>query len=319
MSVRDVLAAQPRVALGHWPTPIERCERLETRCELWIKRDDCTGLAFGGNKVRKLEFLLGKAIAEGAERVVGFGAIQSNHARLTAAACAKVGLGCDLVLTRVVPRNDDAYNSSGNFLLDGMFGATVHVMENTEAAVARWQELATERVFTILPGGSDPTGTLGYVDASFELAEQDASFDHIVLAASTGGTSAGLILGTSLAGIDATIDIACAYEPEAETRAQITNVMGMTAELLGVELPDEARWTITDSTLGDGYGIPTPDGLAAIDALATSEGILLDPVYTSKAFAFLLADKRFEGKRVLFIHTGGAPGLFAYPDEVRRP
>jgi len=312
--VREIIASRPRVRLGHFPTPIERCERLDARGDVWLKRDDCSGLAFGGNKTRKLEFLLGKALAEGATRVVTFGALQSNHARQTAAACAKLGLRCDLILTRLVPRDDEAYLHSGNVLLDEALGATLHVVDDVDAAALTFGELAQqENVFTIVPGGSDATGTLGYVAAAFEIAEQDGGFSRIYVAASTGGTAAGLILGTSLASLDAVVDVVCVYRNAAETADEVRSVLAATAAELGVDVPGDDRWTITDDALGDGYGMPTDEALAAIDRLARAEGVLLDPVYTSKAFAFLLRDERATGKRVLFVHTGGAPGLFAYP------
>jgi D-cysteine desulfhydrase family pyridoxal phosphate-dependent enzyme len=308
----DLLSSFPRFALGHFPTPIERCERLDARADVWLKRDDCTGLSLGGNKTRKLEFLLGKALADGARRVITFGALQSNHARQTAAACAKAGLACDLILTRAVPRDDETYLRSGNVLLDELLGATVHVVDDPDEAATRFGDLADETTFTVVPGGSDATGTLGYVNAAFEIAAQGPAFDRIVVAASTGGTAAGLILGTALAGLDAIVDVVCVYRPADETGSRIRAVQASTAAALGVDVPDGDRWTITDRMLGDGYGIPTTEGLAAIDRLARAEGVLLDPVYTSKAFAFLLDDPRFDGQRVLFIHTGGAPALFAY-------
>ncbi|HTO00681.1 MAG TPA: pyridoxal-phosphate dependent enzyme, partial [Microthrixaceae bacterium] len=179
--VRATLAGQPRVALGHWPTPLERADRLRGSVggpELWFKRDDCSGLAIGGNKTRKLEFLLGQAIAEGADEVLTFGAMQSNHARQTAAACARLGLPCHLVLTQSVDRTDSFYTESGNILLDHVLGATLHVVPDPDAAFERFAELygqaeaAGRKLFGIVPGGSDSTGTLGYVAAAFELADQ---------------------------------------------------------------------------------------------------------------------------------------------------
>ncbi|MEX2393491.1 MAG: D-cysteine desulfhydrase family protein, partial [Actinomycetota bacterium] len=279
---------------------------------------DLLGLAGGGNKTRKLEFLIGRALAEGAERVVTFGALQSNHARQTAAACALAGLDCDLILTRMVPRDDERFTSSGNVLLDGLLGATLHVVDSSDAAAERFGEiLATnEHVFTIVPGGSDATGALGYVGASLEIAGQCAelgvTFDRIVVAASTGGTAAGLIVGASLTGAGTIVDVVCVYEPEAHTREVVAALVTSTADDLGVEQPPADMWTITDSTLGDWYGIPTRAGLDAIDLVARTEGVLLDPVYTSKAFAHLLRDDRYRDGRVLFVHTGGAPALFAY-------
>ena len=318
--MRADLSSFPRVALGNWPTPLERCERLDAPGEVWLKREDCSGLGFGGNKVRKLEFLLGRALADGAQRVLTFGAVQSNHVRQTAAACAKLGLPFDAVLIRVVPKDDEAYNRSGNVLLDRTFGATMHVVDLHEFG-PRLEELrAQEGLFEIPAGGSDAIGTLGYVDASYELADQcaerEVGFDRIVVATSTGGTAAGLILGAHLAGIDAIVDVVSVYAEADAATAEVRALMDGTAGLLGVDVPGDDHWTLTDSELGDGYGIASPACLAAIDRLAKREGVLLDPVYSAKAFAFLLRDPRYHGTRSLFIHTGGAPSLFAYGSEL---
>lgn len=322
----SLLERFPRYMLGHWPTPLERLDRLGPP-ELWIKRDDCTGLAAGGNKTRKLEFHLGKALAEGAERVATFGALQSNHARQTAAACAKAGLRCDLILSRAVPKDDHAYTRSGNLLLDGLFGANVHVADNAEEVVRILSGIETEgeQLFVIPPGGSDVTGTLGYVIAAFEIKEQSdeagAEFDRIVVAASTCGTAAGLIVGASIAGLDSIVDVVCVYEPADDTADTLRSLLTETSAELGVEVPSEDRWTITDSELGEGYGITTEASRSALAHMASEEGILLDPVYTSKAFAYLLSaasGRRSSDERVLFVHTGGVPGLFAYPEEFGR-
>ena len=333
VDVRSLLAARPRVALGHWPTPLDRADRLRAAVggpELWLKRDDCSGLAVGGNKTRKLEYLLGRAVAEGADEVLTFGALQSNHARQTAAACARLGLPCHLVLTRAVDRADAAYTGSGNVLLDRLLGATIHVVDDPDAAFERFAELyadadaAGRTLFGIVPGGSDATGTLGYVDAALELADQvdDRGIDlgRIVVAASTAGTAAGLVLGIAAAGLDAVVDIACVYEPAPVTELALRSVLAATADLLGVPVPSDDAWTLTDATLGDGYGIPTVAASAAIEQVARTEGVLLDPVYTGKAMAHLLGHIErgrldTDGRAVVFVHTGGSPGLFAYgPD-----
>lgn len=313
----DPLSAHPRVELGHWPTPLQRCDRLRAEIggpTVWLKRDDCTGLALGGNKTRKLEFLLGRAQAEAATGVVTFGALQSNHARQTAAACARLGLTCDLILTRMVARDDEHYRRSGNVLLDRLLGATVHVVDDADAAAQRFVELQEgRRLFGIVAGGSDATGVLGYVAGAVELADQAAArrlrIDRIVVAASTCGTAAGLVIGTERAGLDAVIDVACVYEPAPVTEATLHRLVAEAGAA-------PARWTVSDATLGDGYGVPTAEGRAAIDLLARTEGVLLDPVYTAKAFALLLA-RIDRGElpaeaNVVFLHTGGAPGLFAY-------
>lgn len=332
MRPAEPLAAFPRVELGIWPTPLERCERLRRVVggpAVWLKRDDCSGLAGGGNKTRKLEFLLGRALAEGATGVVTFGALQSNHARQTAAACARLGLTCDLVLTRAVDRSDEHYLRSGNLLLDRILGATVHVVDDADAAFVRFAELfdaaAAEgrQLFGIGPGGSDETGVLGYVAAAVELADQardrGVTVSRIVVAASTAGTAAGLVLGCAVAGLDAHVDVACVYEPAATTEATLRSLIAAGAAVLGGPEPPDTTWTVTDAALGGGYGIPTPEGLDAIDLLARTEGVLLDPVYTGKAFAHLLAriahDELPATADVVFLHTGGTPALFAYTPE----
>lgn len=314
----------PHVDLGHWPTPLEPCLRLQADHGgplVWLKRDDCSGLAFGGNKTRKLEFLLGRAVADGATGMVTFGARQSNHARQTAAACARIGLPCDLVLTEAVDRATDEYRTGGNVLLDGLLGATVHVVADDAAALERAAELADAdpgRCF-VEPGGSNPTGTMGYVAGGRELAGQLAALVpsplRVVVAASTGGTAAGLALGLASAGADVPVTAVAVYREADPTRAVVEGLVAATAARLGVD-PAAARWTVDGSALGGGYGIETEASHEAIVTLARTEGVLLDPVYTAKAFAALLASLPTldpDGD-VVFVHTGGQPGLFAYAD-----
>ena len=328
MTPLEALGARPRAILGHWPTPLQPADRLREAIggpRIWLKRDDCTGLAIGGNKTRKLEYLLGQALADGADTVVTYGALQSNHARQTAAACARLGLRCELVLTRLVDRTDAFYEQSGNRLLDGILGARVHEVADADEVVERTAQLhATaadegRSIFTVVGGGSDGTGALGYVNAAVELAGQaeelDLDIGRIVVAASTSGTAAGLVVGSSLAGLDATIDIACVLAPEAETTPLVDRLVLEVLARLGVT-EGPAPTTITDATLGAGYGIPNPATLDAVELLARTEGVLLDPVYTGKAFEHLLAEvARGEldaDRDVVFVHTGGSPGLFAY-------
>ena len=328
MSPLELLAAQPRALLGHWPTPLQPADRLREQIggpRIWLKRDDCTGLAIGGNKTRKLEYLLGKALAEGADTVVTYGALQSNHARQTAAACAKLGLRCELILTRLVDRPDPFYEQSGNRLLDTILGARVHECadadETIERTVALHDEAAADgrQIFTVVGGGSDATGALGYVNAALELADQTRAggldIDRIFVAASTAGTAAGLAVGSDLAGLDATIDIACVLAPKEETAPLVDRLIVEVVALLGItEGGSDLR--ITDATLGAGYGIPSPATLEAVELLARTEGVLLDPVYTGKAFEHLLAEvaagQLDPDGDVVFLHTGGSPGLFAY-------
>lgn len=325
------LAEAPRHPLGHLPTPFEPADRLSEELggpRIWLKRDDCTGLATGGNKTRKLEFLLGDAIAKGADTVVTFGAIQSNHARQTAAACARAGLRCELLLRRAVPREDPSYERSGNRLLDDLLGARVHEVADLAEAEDRFGELEAEAavegrtLYRVPTGGSSPVGALGYVAATHEwlaqAAELEVDLRRIVVASSSGGTVAGTIVGLAMAEADVTVDAACVSDPVAVTVGEVDPLVEAVSSRLGVGpvATAEVRRSFDDSILGDGYGIPTPEALEAIELLARTEGVLLDPVYTSKAFALLVARIRrgelADEPDVAFLHTGGAAGLFAY-------
>ncbi|MGN6695735.1 MAG: D-cysteine desulfhydrase family protein [Aquihabitans sp.] len=328
MSPLEALAAQPRALLGHWPTPLQAADRLRAEIggpRIWLKRDDCTGLAIGGNKTRKLEYLLGKALADGADTVITSGALQSNHARQTAAACAKLGLRCELILTRLVDRTDPFYEQAGNRRLDGILGARVHECADADEVLERTAALHDEAtddgrtIFTVVGGGSDGTGALGYVNAAVELADQaragGVEIDRIFVAASTSGTAAGLAVGADLVGLDATIDIACVLASKEETSPLVNRLIVEVVALLGIaEGGSDLR--ISDETLGAGYGIPSPATLQAVELLARTEGVLLDPVYTGKAFEHLLAEvaagQLDPDGDVVFVHTGGSPGLFAY-------
>jgi len=320
--VSEIPESFPRVELGHWPTPLERCDRLSEELggpRIWIKRDDCTGLAAGGNKTRKLEYLLGRAVAEGHRTVVTYGAVQSNHARQTAAACARLGLRCELLLTRSVPRSDELYETSGNVLLDELLGARVRIVDDADQIARALEEIGP--AYQIPTGGSDEIGALGYVRAAAELAEQAARlsvrFDRIVVAASTAGTAAGLCVGAALAGLEARLEAIAVYEPADRTRERIEELVAATSRLLGADPPAGGR-EVHGDWLGPGYGIPTEEMVEAVRLLARTEGIVLDPVYTGKAAAGLLGlirSGRLSGdENVLFWHTGGLPGLFVHPD-----
>jgi len=322
----------PRVPLATLPTPLEPAQRLsaELGATVWLKRDDLTGLALGGNKVRKLEFLLGAAEAEGADTVVTFGALQSNHARQTAAACARRGLRCELVLTTAVARDGEAYVRSGNVLLDHLLGATCTVVPNDDDAMAATVAEVSARIAArggrarwIPPGGSDAVGTLGYVAAGVELAGQlDAAGvgrDAVVhVAVSTGGTLAGLLTGLRLAGSGAEVRGVDVYRPADVTRPRVAGLLAEVADLLGTDPVPLDEVHLDDAWLGRGYGLPTPEMLDALRLVARTEGVLLDPVYSGKAMAALVGSCRPGAKRPgapqVFVHTGGVPGLFAYPD-----
>jgi len=305
----------PRVALAHLPTPLEACHRLRREVGgslVWLKRDDCTGLATGGNKTRKLEFLLGRALAADAPAVVTTGALQSNHARQTAAACAHLGLPCHLVLRRAVARDDEHYLTSGNVLLDGILGATVEIVDTVEEADEAMTRIVSTTGAAAIPfGGSDAVGVLGYVAAGLELAEQLAAAGieaaKVVTAASSCGTAAGLAIGLAAAG-GPPVEAVAVSDDGPMIHATTVALIEQTSELLGIGAPPVP--TVIDRHIGPAYGVPTEEGRHAIEALARTEGVLLDPVYTAKAFAHVLAVPS-EGD-VVFVHTGGMPDLFAY-------
>lgn len=309
------LASFPRLPLGAWPTPLDACPRLsaELGATILVKRDDVNGLGAGGNKLRKLEFTLAAALADGADTIITFGGVQTNHGRLTAAACARLGLRCELVLTRMVPRSGFAYDRSGNVALDQLFGANIHVCDNDQDAARTAATLATERSVTLPVGGSSGLGVLGYVAAARELAEQlgDRRVDRIVCAAGTGGTVAGLALG---AGTPIT---AASVSREAKaTLEDVRRLAGLAAAELAIDQQKLDHVEADDRALGPGYGIPTEAVWSAIRLFARTEGILLDPVYTGKAAAALVAGVR-PGETAVFMHTGGLPGLYGYaPDLV---
>jgi D-cysteine desulfhydrase len=303
----------PRLPLGVWPTPLDDCPRLSAAlgATVLVKRDDVNGLGGGGNKLRKLEFLLAAAVADGVDTVITFGGVQTNHGRLTAAACARLGLRCELVLNRAVPRGGEVYDRSGNVALDHLFGARVHVCPDDEVARVRAEELATPSSVTLPVGGSNGLGVLGYVAAAAELRDQLAGrhVDRLVCAAGTGGTVAGLALGWQ-----APITAASVSRGAAAAMTQIERLAGAAAAVLGVSAPGLDHVVVDDSALGAGYGVPTPDVWSALRLFARTEGIVLDPVYTGKAAATLVNDVR-PGETVVFVHTGGMPALYGYTSE----
>ncbi len=329
---RAQLSTYPREHLATLPTPLEPLERLSEALggpEIWIKRDDCTGLAMGGNKVRKLEFLMGQARAAGAARVGTFGAMQSNHARQTAAAANALGMGCDLILSERVARDDADYLTNGNQTLFRILGTPVHRVSNdqdTAAAISSVEEEAAaagEIVSWIPTGGSSPVGALGYVNAAVELVEQavesEIGFHRIVSATSTAGTYAGLLAGMDLLGAGTAVTGFDTYEGAARSRAAARTLLDALGPMLDREPVAEGTVDILDGYCGEGYGIPTAGGTEAIELFARTEGILLDPVYSGKAAAGLIDVVRQgligDDERVLFLHTGGAPGLFGYSGE----
>jgi len=324
------LAHFPRVRLAHLPTPLERMDRLSEALggpEIWIKRDDCTGLSTGGNKTRKLEFLMAEAQQQGADMVMTQGAIQSNHARQTAAFAAKLGMDCHILLEDRTGSTDPNYNTNGNVFLDFIHGATAERrgpgldMNAEMEAVAAKLTAAGRKVYTIPGGGSNTTGALGYVNCAVELLgqanERGLVIDHIVHATGSAGTQAGLIAG--LKGMNAHIPLLGIGVRAART-AQEENVYKLavaTAEKLGCPGVVAREDVIANCDyVGEGYGIPTPAGIEAITLFAELEAILLDPVYSGKGASGLIDLIRKghfkKGERVVFLHTGGSASLFGY-------
>jgi L-cysteate sulfo-lyase len=322
------LSRFPRLRLAHLPTPLEPLPRLskELGIDLWIKRDDCTGLSTGGNKTRKLEFLMAEAEAMGADIVITQGATQSNHARQTAAAAAKLGMGCHVLLEDRTGYDNANYNNNGNVLLDHLHGATTgkfpagHDMAAEMERVAERMRAEGRRVYVIPGGGSNPTGALGYVNCAHELVGQandsGLRIDCIVHATGSSGTQAGLVTG--LCAMNAGIPVlgigTRAARPKQEQ--MVFDLACRTAGKLGSPGVVRREDVVANSDyVGPGYGLPTEAGIEAIRMFAELEGILLDPVYSGKGAAGLIDLARkgeFEGRTVVFLHTGGAAGLFGY-------
>ncbi len=292
---------------------------------LWIKRDDCTGLATGGNKTRKLEYLVADALKQGADTLITLGALQSNHARQTAAAANKLGLKCVLVLEDRVAQPTDAYRNSGNMLLDRLLGATVKIVSRetsmTSAAEQAMDEVrrAGGKPYLIPVGGSNALGALGYVGCALEIlqqaAERETRIDRVVHATGSSGTQAGLIVGFDSAQSGVRVLGITVGRPKANQEANVTELVDATADFIGIK-PSHDNIEANDGYFGEAYGQPTPGMIEAVRLLAETESVLLDPVYSGKAMAGLidLVRKGTFGKdeNIVFIHTGGQAGLFAY-------
>jgi L-cysteate sulfo-lyase len=326
------LAHFPRFVLAHLPTPLEPLTRLRQNIggpKLYIKRDDCTGLAFGGNKTRKAEFLIGAALSEAATVIISEGGLQSNHVRQTAAAAAHAGLKCHLVLDHHVPIDTAIYRENGNLLLNRLLGAVTHLCAEGETrtdVIARLlTSLRAEREvpFYIPTGGSNEIGALGYAAAALELLQQAKEagivIDRVLLATGSCGTQAGLLVGMALANASVQV-IGIDIEGEADAlAADVRKIAEACARKVG--LPGALRdgaVEIRRGYAGPGYGVPTPGMLEAVQMVATLEGIVLDPVYTGKAMAGLIDLVRSghfaATETIVFIHTGGMPAMFAYAD-----
>lgn len=328
------LARFPRIRLGHTPTPLEGMPRLSALLggpTLYVKRDDCTGLATGGNKTRKLEFLMADALAQGADTIITQGAVQSNHVRQTAAAACRLGLKTQILLERRVPDRAAAYETTGNVFLDRLFGAEIDFRPAGTDMAQACDELAADvraaggKPYIIPGGGSNRIGALGYVACALELLTQanDAGLriDCVVHGTGSAGTQAGLVAG--LEGCNSGIEVhgVSVRQPRDKQIELVHRLATETADLVGIRQGiARERVKVTSDYVGPGYGQPTDSMVEAIGLAARHEGLLLDPVYSGKGMAGLIGLIR-EGafsadQNVVFLHTGGSAALFAYEDEL---
>ena len=329
------LSVFPRVRLAHLPTPLEHMPRLSEHLggpDIFVKRDDCTGLASGGNKTRKLEYSMGEAVRQGADTIITVGAVQSNHVRQTAAAAAKLGMKCEVLLEHRVSQPSELYRSSGNVFLDKLFGANLREYPGGADFDAAMGEIADETRAAgglpyIIPGGASNTvGALGYAGCGIELleqvTEQGLRIDHLVTATGSAGTHAGLAVGLRGSGSDLPILGIGVKAPQDEQEEKVYKLAAATAEVVA-----ETGCVVRDDIVADcnyigaGYGEHTDSMNEAILLLARYEGLLFDPVYSGKALAGMIdyvRSGRFEkGQNIVFLHTGGSAGLFAYADTLQ--
>lgn len=323
------IARVPQVNIGHFPTPLEECPRLSEKLggpRIFMKREDCSGLAFGGNKVRQLTFTIGEGVDQGADTIVHGAASQSNHCRQTAAACSKLGLGCYLRLAR-----DHKSVVQGNVLLDYLAGADVEFVdvpfgpELEECKVKLAEELKTSglKPYVVTSPRSTALAAVAFSWCITEIHQQQAELGidaDWIYTSSVGGTQAGLVLGTKALGMKLK-PYACApvhWEGKIDRIRDAANTASRILEL-DTQVSDEDIIN-TDEYIGNAYGYLTPECVSALKLVANTEGIILDPVYTSKAMACLIdhiREGRFDSNDVvIFLHTGGTPALFAYHEEL---
>ncbi len=314
------MKAIDRINFAHLPTPIEELPRLTESLggpRILVKRDDQTGLAFGGNKTRKLEFLVAEAREQGAKTLISAGAIQSNHCRQTVAAAARFGFGCTLVLT-----GDRPAQPSANFLLDQLFGAEIVTVSDRKDRDRILQETfdnavaAGKKPYLVPYGGSSPTGALGYAFAMEEFMDQNTKVDWIIFGTSSGGTHAGLVLGQRVFGFKGKVLGISIDEPESQLKAHVSELASQASEKLGERIEFTGDDVLANENYCQaGYGVFGEGEREAIKLFARNEGLLLDPVYTGRAAAGMidLIRKGFfkKDETVLFWHTGGQPALFA--------
>jgi len=327
-----LLSRFPRVSLAHLPTPLELMPRLSKHLggpDIYVKRDDCTGLGTGGNKTRKLEFLMADALQKNADVIITQGAVQSNHARQTAAAACKLGMACELIFEKRVTDAADAYLNSGNVLLDRIFGANISEVEKGTDMDAAMEAVADDlrakgKTPYIVPGGGSNTiGALGYVDCALETLSQanrdGLVIDHIVHATGSAGTQAGLVVGLKASHSNIPLLGIGVNAPKDAQEEKVYKLAVETAEYVGAT-GVVAREDIVANCdyVGEGYGLPTEGMNEAVLLLARLEGLLFDPVYSGKGLAGMidLIGKGFfaDARTIVFVHTGGSAGLFGYSD-----
>ena len=330
-----LLSRFPRVSLAHLPTPLEYLPRLSKHLggpDIYVKRDDCTGLGTGGNKTRKLEFLVADAIEKKADVIITQGAVQSNHARQTAAAACKVGMECELIFEKRVEDADDAYKLSGNVLLDRIFGANISEVDKGSDMNAAMEALAEElrgkgKTPYIVPGGgSNVIGALGYIDCALEFMSQanrdGLVIDHVVHATGSAGTQAGLIVGLKATSSNIPLLGIGVNAPKDAQEEKVWKLAVETADYVGAPGCVQREDIVANCDyVGDGYGVPTESMNDAVMLLARLEGLLFDPVYSGKGLAGmidLITTGYFAGaKSIVFIHTGGSVGLFGYSAQLK--
>ena len=329
-----LLSRFPRIKLAHLPTPLEFLPRLTEHLggpSIYVKRDDCTGLASGGNKTRKLEFLMADAREQGADTIITQGAVQSNHARQTAAAAARLGMQCELLFENRIAEPGEDYLNSGNVLLDRLFGANTHHYPGGSDMNGAMEEHAAElksqgrKPYIIPGGGSNPIGALGYVNCALELLhqanEQQLHIHHIVHATGSAGTQAGLVTGLRATHSGIPVLGIGVNAPRDAQEEKVYQLALEAADYIGASGCVRREDVIANCDyIGDGYGVPTDGMREALLLLARLEGLLFDPVYSGKGLAGmidLIKQGQFkEDENILFIHTGGSAGLFGYLNDL---
>ncbi len=328
------LSRFPRVSLAHLPTPLEFLPNLSAELggpRIWVKRDDCTGLATGGNKTRKLEFVMAEALEQGADTIVTVGAVQSNHVRQTAAAACKLGLSCEVLLEHRISDPTENYANSGNVFLDRVFGANLREYPGGTDFDKALQEVANEvesdggKPYIVPGGASDKIGALGYVNCAIELLTQANDMglviDHLVTATGSAGTQGGLIVGLKATSSNIPLLGIGVNAPRKKQEEKVYELAKETAEHVGAPGVVKREDVVANCDyVGEGYGIPTESMNEAVVLLARTEGLLFDPVYSGKALAGMIDLVRrgeFSGAdNIVLLHTGGSAALFAYVDQL---